>query len=54
MLRPSRDLSLCDYQTELNYEKIMEYKPYMANPVKQYLAIVQYQQPPGVSQARGY
>ena len=39
--------------TELDYEKINEYRPYRANPVKQYLAIVQYQQPPGVSQARG-
>ena len=30
IVRPSRDLLLCDYGTETNYEKINEYKPYRA------------------------
>ena len=40
--------------TELDYEKINEYRPYRANPVKTYLVTVHDQQPVGVSQARGY
>ena len=40
--------------TELDYEKINEYRPYRANPVKIYLVAVHSQHDVGVSHARGY